>query len=64
MLMFYDVVRFYYADERNAEGAPVLRERNGEAHAMEYLTLAQREDQGPWLWTFVKGKGYVDFGGK
>jgi hypothetical protein len=38
--------------------------RNGEAHASLYLDLAKDPEQRPWLQTFVKGTGYVDFGEK
>ncbi|OCT47749.1 hypothetical protein CLCR_03708 [Cladophialophora carrionii] len=56
--------RFYYADERTIEGAPAYRNISGEAHAEEYLKIADRKDQGPWWYTFVKGTGYKDFEGK
>lgn len=26
-----------------------------------YLQLAEEKDQGPWHYTYVKEKGYVDF---
>lgn len=35
---------------------------DGEAAAEEYVRLAEMGEQGPWLDTFVKGKGYQDFG--
>ncbi|KIW87309.1 uncharacterized protein Z519_11945 [Cladophialophora bantiana CBS 173.52] len=54
-------VRFYYADERNAEGLPVGNAVSGSAAAEEYLKLAEQKEQGPWLYTFVKGEGYKDF---
>ncbi|EXJ73333.1 uncharacterized protein A1O5_03093 [Cladophialophora psammophila CBS 110553] len=53
--------RFYYADERNADGLPVGNAVSGPAAAEEYLKLAEQEEQGPWLYTFVKGEGYKDF---
>jgi hypothetical protein len=53
--------RFYYADERKEDGSPVADAIDGDAHAEYYYELSQREDQGPWLATFVKGTGYVDF---
>ncbi|OQV10143.1 hypothetical protein CLAIMM_14183 [Cladophialophora immunda] len=53
--------KFYYADERNAEGDAVYRAVDGEAHGQFYVELAEKEGQGPWLATFVKGTGYVDF---
>jgi hypothetical protein len=53
--------RFYYADERSADGRLVGRTISGEAHAKMYKELAESKTQGPWLQTFVKGKGYVNF---
>lgn len=54
-------IKFYYADERNAQGAPVGKAVSGPAAAEEYLKLAEQKEQGPWLYTFVKGEGYKDF---
>jgi len=54
--------RFYYADERSSTGDAVYSGISGEAAAEEYPKLAERKDQGPWLYTFVKGEGYKDFG--
>ncbi|KAK5227064.1 hypothetical protein LTR72_003054 [Exophiala xenobiotica] len=51
---------FYYADERKADGAAVYRAIDGEAHGKFYVELSEK-DQGPWLATFVKGTGYIDF---
>ncbi len=34
---------------------------SGPAAAEEYLKLAEQKEQGPWLYTFVKGDGYKDF---
>ena len=56
--------RFYYADERASDGDAVYLARNGEAHAEHYLDLIRDAKQRPWLQTFVKGTGYVDFGEK
>ncbi|CAD6592185.1 MAG: hypothetical protein ASARMPRED_006068 [Alectoria sarmentosa] len=53
--------RFYYADERTPDGSIAGRAIDGSAHAEFYVQLAERETQGPWLATFVKGKGYVEF---
>jgi hypothetical protein len=53
--------RFYYADERKADGAPAYFEVNGEAHGKFYVALAEHKFQGPWQQTFVKGRGYKDF---
>lgn len=52
--------RFYYGDERKTDGTAIYRV-NGDAHAEEYWKLAEAKEQGPWLQTFVKGRGYVDF---
>ena len=59
-----DVDRFYYADERTTDGAPVYGARDGKAHADMYWQLAARETQAPWLAIFVKGSGYKDFSAK
>ncbi|KAK6379049.1 hypothetical protein LTS17_006752 [Exophiala oligosperma] len=59
-----DGIRFYYADERAENGGPVFLDIDGPAAAVEYLGLIERKDQGPWLHTYIKGKGYKDFGDK
>ncbi len=48
-------------DERAQGGAPIFMDISGEAHADEFWKLAQEKEQGPWLYTFVKGQGYVKF---
>ena len=53
--------RFYYADERNADGSPVYAKINAQSHGDFYAQLAEGKTQAPWLATFVGGKGYVDF---
>ncbi|KAM0415853.1 hypothetical protein ACHAPT_013164 [Fusarium lateritium] len=53
--------RFYYADQRNEDGSPVMAEIDGAAHGEFYAELAESKTQGPWLASFVKGKGYVKF---
>ena len=53
--------RIYYADERTPTGAPIGTSVDGPAAAEEYLKLSERKDQGPWLYSFVKGVGYKDF---
>ncbi|KAJ4369762.1 Short chain dehydrogenase/reductase dmxR12 [Neocucurbitaria cava] len=53
--------KFYYADERLPDGKLGGRGISGQAHGEFYLHLAQGETQGPWLQTFVKGKGYIEF---
>ncbi|KAF4994648.1 hypothetical protein FGRMN_5645 [Fusarium graminum] len=52
--------KFYYADERKADGGPKYSV-DGDAHADLFWDLAQSEQQGPWLQTFVKGEGYKNF---
>ena len=54
---------FYYADERAPKGGPVYNEIDGPGAAEEYVKLSEGRGQGPWLYTFVKGVGYKDFGG-
>jgi hypothetical protein len=54
-------VKFYYTDERQSNGDAVYSAISGEAAATEYLHIARRKTQGPWLYTFVKDRGYVDF---
>lgn len=53
--------RFYYGDERKADGSAKYRV-DGDAHAELYWKLAEEDKtQGPWLQTFVKGIGYKKF---
>ena len=56
-----DGYRFYYGDERKADGGPASMDIDGEAHAKLYLELAEGKEQGPWQQTFVKGVGYKYF---
>ncbi|PQE22534.1 short-chain dehydrogenase protein [Rutstroemia sp. NJR-2017a BVV2] len=56
--------RFYWADERAPNGAAAGSGIDGKAHADFYHELASSEESKTWDATFVKGKGYVDFGGK
>jgi len=53
--------KFYYADERNADGSLVYRDINGVAHGKHYVQLAEGTEQGPWQQTFVKDVGYKSF---
>lgn len=55
------IYRFYYGDQRKADGAAVYNAIDGDAHAKLYLELAEGETQGPWQQTFVPGTGYKDF---
>ena len=54
------IYRFYYADERKADGSTAFT-IDGEAHGKLYASLAEAESQRPWLQTFVKGVGYKHF---
>ncbi|KAI2476130.1 hypothetical protein Ptr902_12406 [Pyrenophora tritici-repentis] len=53
--------RFFYADQRLSDGAPMLNGVSGPAHGELYAQLVQHEGDIPWLVTFVQGKGYVKF---
>ncbi|KAF2444621.1 NAD(P)-binding protein [Karstenula rhodostoma CBS 690.94] len=53
--------RFFYADERNADGSIKGMAIDGEAHADFFAQLASGEGEVPWNATFVKGQGYVKF---
>ncbi|KAL8833719.1 MAG: hypothetical protein Q9170_004118 [Blastenia crenularia] len=46
--------KFYYADERNADGSAAFSAIDGAAHATHYLQLAEEKEEGPWQQTFVK----------
>ena len=54
--------RFYYADERQANGGPTIPV-SGPAAGEAYVELAEKKEQGPWDYTFMEGKGYVEFKG-
>ncbi|KAL2847780.1 hypothetical protein BJY01DRAFT_262888 [Aspergillus pseudoustus] len=53
--------RFFFADERTADGNFVYHDISGEAAAEFYTQLVRHEGYVPWQATFVKGKGYVKF---
>ena len=53
--------RFYYGDERKADGSAAFSEISGEAHGELYVQLAEGTAQGPWQQTFVRGVGYRHF---
>ena len=53
--------QFYYADERYANGSPLMNNIHGEAHAEAYWTLANSKEQLPVQYTFVEEKGYQKF---
>ncbi|TVY20865.1 Short chain dehydrogenase 1, partial [Lachnellula arida] len=54
--------KFYYADERQANGGPTIPV-SGPAAGKAYVELAEKKEQGPWDYTFMEGKGYVEFKG-
>ena len=56
-----DSDRFYYGDQRKADGTAVYNAIDGDGHAKLYLELAEGKTQGPWQQTFVSGTGYKDF---
>lgn len=51
--------KFYFVDERQAEGGPTIPV-SGESAAEMYVQLAEYQNQGPWNFTFVRGRGYVE----
>ncbi|KAF3762277.1 hypothetical protein M406DRAFT_347430 [Cryphonectria parasitica EP155] len=51
--------RFFYADERTADGKIKGQQLDGPAHGEFYIQLANHQENVPWQATFVKGKGYV-----
>jgi hypothetical protein len=53
--------RFYYADERKADGSVAGQKVDGPAHGEFYFQLSEDVEQGPWDATFVKDKGYQRF---
>ncbi|KAF2231494.1 putative short-chain dehydrogenase [Viridothelium virens] len=53
--------KFYYSDERKADGSAAYFDISGEAHGKFYAELAEHKLQGPWQQTFVKGIGYKRF---
>lgn len=53
--------RFFYADQREPDGAPMMSAVNGPAHGEFYAQLVQHDGDTPWLATFVQGKGHVKF---
>jgi hypothetical protein len=53
--------RFYYVDERWDSGKAPREEMDPVAVGKTHVELAKKTEQGPWLHTFVKDRGYVDF---
>jgi hypothetical protein len=55
-------IRFFFVDERNTDGTPMLTGAGPQAHADIFLSLADRTaGEVPWQITFVAEKGYVEF---
>ncbi|KAI0966641.1 hypothetical protein F4678DRAFT_269249 [Xylaria arbuscula] len=52
---------FYFVDQREPDGHPIVTGVNGAAHADVFLQLAQDPKQGPWQYTFTKDGGYTVF---
>lgn len=52
--------RFYFVDERTPEGKETYR-TSGPGHADFFLQLAEQDENGEPLATWVKGKSYVGF---
>lgn len=53
--------RFYYGDERLANGDFASGAISGVAHAERYWELSQDRKQRQWMDTFVAGQGYKEF---
>jgi hypothetical protein len=53
--------RFYYVDERTADGDGMFKGVTGDAPADYFLHLTTVEPEAPVLQTFVAGRGYVEF---
>ena len=53
--------RFFYVDERKANGASGGSTIDGPAHAEFFASLLDADQSVPVLATFVPGKGYVHF---
>ncbi|KAF1841391.1 NAD(P)-binding protein [Cucurbitaria berberidis CBS 394.84] len=53
--------RFFYVDERIADGKQKGIAIDGPAHADFFAQLAEHQEGVPWHATFVKDKGYVKF---
>ncbi|KAI1140154.1 NAD(P)-binding protein [Hypoxylon sp. FL0543] len=53
--------KFYYVDQRRADGHYVTSDLDGPAHAEVFVELAKDPKQRPWDYTFAKGVGYVAF---
>lgn len=51
-----EYARFFFADERTKEGAPVGKTPDGDGHAKLYLSLVEGKEDVPHYVTFVEGK--------
>ncbi|KAF4998997.1 hypothetical protein FGRMN_2796 [Fusarium graminum] len=54
-------MKFYYADQRQADGGMGGMGLDGDAHGQFFVKLVQQEDGIPCQATFVPGTGYVKF---
>ncbi|KAL6796226.1 NAD(P)-binding protein [Trichoderma sp. SZMC 28013] len=54
--------KFYYTNERLEDGSQAGADFDGPTRAALHVQLANDSKQGPWNYSFVKGKGYVEFG--
>ncbi|KAK6369635.1 hypothetical protein LTS17_009541 [Exophiala oligosperma] len=52
---------FYFTDERLSDGSPAQSQMDTQARAQLHWTLTERLEQGPFYFTYVKHRGYVDF---
>ena len=59
-MRFTELVRFFYADERSADGVPKYHGTDGPSHAEFYARLASHQGDIPWLVTFANGS-YAKF---
>ncbi|KAK4497608.1 hypothetical protein PRZ48_010261 [Zasmidium cellare] len=55
--------KFYFTDERLEDGSPSRELMDPVERAAVYLRLCEADYQQPWHYTYVKGRGYVDFRG-
>ncbi|KAF5701325.1 short-chain dehydrogenase [Fusarium mundagurra] len=53
--------KFYYADERKADGTPMYSGATPKGHAQFDVDLAEGQEQEAWQQTFVSGQGYKKF---
>lgn len=53
--------RFFYVDERKADGSSKGQAIDGPAHGEFIASLIENDEGVPWHATFVAGEGYVKF---